>query len=156
MSKKAKKLTEPAVEDMKASPVAVAEETASAETADATETTAETEAPAKSEMYAKLEAEYAADPHKVIRRCDHFYARKLSGNLEMTWEEFCDLKIAAYTKHWDSQKINGPYIAPVKINISTPEKLAKAKLDLARMKKRQEAIEAALAAAETETETAEA
>lgn len=53
----------------------------------------------------KLQGEYKKSPNAVLRKVNKVYAQQLLEK-KLTWVEYCDLKIKAFTDHWTAKKTN--------------------------------------------------
>jgi hypothetical protein len=100
---------------------------------------------AKSKTLVQLQATFEKQPNKVLRMVNFFYARKLLGRPNLTWVEFCDEKIKAFTEHWEAKKTN-PQAG--KIKVLTPEQIAKKNTEVEKALAKIERLKAQLSAAQ--------
>lgn len=88
----------------------------------------------------KLIARYATEPNAVLRQVDHYYAKVVTGNRDMTWEEFCDLKITAFTEFWTDRKTNPE--AHKTLRVLNAEQLVKKEAEFKKMEAKMAAMKA--------------
>lgn len=100
----------------------------------------------KSAYLAQLEAAYAKEPNKVLRTVNFHYAKVLTKRPKMTWVEYCDLKIQAFTNHWNAKKTNPN--AGKSIKALTPDQEKKARENLQKALDRAKLLEARIKATE--------
>ena len=100
----------------------------------------------KAAEVAAMHRAFAENPTKFLRSAGFYDTRLALKKPEMTWVEYCDIKIGAYRDWWTWRKTNrnsgGGVGAPHAI--TDPAKLAKAKLrmekEAAKLKRLQESI----------------
>jgi hypothetical protein len=106
----------------------------------------------ESKTLTTLKTAYAKNPNKVLRIVNFHYAKKLLGNMEMKWEDYCDVKIKAFAEFWTAKKKNRHFGKTPKVLSADQLKKKKEAMEKAiqRAKAYEEAIKAseALAAAE--------
>lgn len=101
---------------------------------------------ANSKTLDALKKEYAENPNKALRRVSTIaYAKAILGVAELSWTDFCEMKIKAYTDHWNERKSKGTGRAP---KIKSAEDLKKAKEKLEKAAQKQAALKAQIEAAE--------
>lgn len=85
-----------------------------------------------------LKKKYTESPNRVMRSIGFYDARTVLARPDLTWLEFCGLKIVAYKEHWEYKKTHreSEGTSPARA-ITNPNKLKKAK---ARMEQEQKKL----------------
>lgn len=113
----------------------------------------------KSATQAKLELMYRDNPNQVLRMANFYYCRALVQDEslahaayipeilaggekpgELTYEKFCDLKVAVFSEFWSERKKNKNWGKRPSVTVS-PEKLQKKRDKLAKEMERIKAME---------------
>lgn len=139
-----KNKTQVAKQPLKQLPPKPAPSAEAASTESPTTPATDTKAAAKdSKTLENYTKEYATNPNAVMRKVNKVYMQKLLGK-KLTWVEFCDAKIKAFTDCWEERKTNPEAGITHTIKPLTKEQAAKKSVELEKLLARVAAMKAAL------------